>query len=246
MNYKIFFSPTGGTKKIADIASEAFGGEFKDIDISQKNFSPDSEIFTENDICIAAVPAFGGIMPNAAKERLENLKGNNAKVIIIVSFGNRDIDDTMDEAVFVLSNAGFRCIGGIAAVSQHSLMTQYGAGRPGAEDEKEIASFIDTIKNKGSELAVTKKEFKTFGGVPLHPKASSKCVKCGLCAKNCPVGAIDEANPAKTDTKKCITCMRCVKFCPAEARGLNKLMLSVAAKSMDKALRDKKENKLFI
>ena len=56
------------------------------------------------------------------------------------------------------------------------------------------------------------------------------CRRCGLCAAKCPVRAIPEEAPNKTDDKKCVTCMRCVKICPQGARSLNKLLLCAAEK----------------
>ncbi|MFR5879393.1 MAG: 4Fe-4S binding protein [Cloacibacillus evryensis] len=50
---------------------------------------------------------------------------------------------------------------------------------------------------------------------------------CGS-ARPCPVRAIPEEAPNKTDDKKCVTCMRCVKICPQGARSLNKLLLCAA------------------
>lgn len=41
----------------------------------------------------------------------------------------------------------------------------------------------------------------------LKIKGNEDCIKCGVCAKNCPVCAIDIENPSLTDNKKCITCM---------------------------------------
>src|SRR5574344_987894 len=45
----------------------------------------------------------------------------------------------------------------------------------------------------------------------------TKCRKCGICAKNCPVGAISGETgkvPFKIDQKKCIKCGTCISKCP--------------------------------
>ena len=34
-NYKIIFSPTGGTKNVADILAQAMGGVWQEIDLTQ-------------------------------------------------------------------------------------------------------------------------------------------------------------------------------------------------------------------
>lgn len=87
--------------------------------------------------------------------------------------------------------------------------------------------------------------YKKSGVAALVPKPSKDCVKCGICAKNCPVQAID---PAKftADSKKCIACMRCVKQCHHKARKVNGAMVSIAAMAIKKACSVRKENELFL
>jgi NADP-reducing hydrogenase subunit HndC len=46
-----------------------------------------------------------------------------------------------------------------------------------------------------------------------------KCKSCGLCARNCPVGAIsgEKKVPYVIDTDKCIKCGVCMEKCPFKA-----------------------------
>jgi NADH-quinone oxidoreductase subunit F/NAD(P)H dehydrogenase (quinone)/NADP-reducing hydrogenase subunit HndC len=45
------------------------------------------------------------------------------------------------------------------------------------------------------------------------------CIKCGLCQKNCPAGAVvwQKKEPAFIDKGKCIKCMSCITNCPSDA-----------------------------
>ena len=51
----------------------------------------------QEDICIVAVPSYGGRVPDAAVSRLRQMKGNGAGAILMVVYGNRDYDDTLAE-----------------------------------------------------------------------------------------------------------------------------------------------------
>ena len=88
--------------------------------------------------------------------------------------------------------------------------------------------------------------YREYGGVPLKPVANGKCTSCGLCAKECPAGAIPLDNPKMTDKDKCISCMHCVAVCPKKARNYSKLVSFIAGLKMKKVCSGRKENKLYL
>ena len=70
-------------------------------------------------------------------ERLKEMEGGHAKTILAAVYGNRAFEDTLElEDTLVL--AGFDCKAAVAAVAEHSIMHQFGQGRPDAEDEKSL------------------------------------------------------------------------------------------------------------
>ena len=72
------------------------------------------------------------------------------------------------------------------------------------------------------------------------------CTGCRECAKVCPVGAIDAAEPDKTDKDKCISCMRCVGLCPEHVRDFNPVVMAGAGAAMAPKLGGHKKNHLFL
>lgn len=57
---------------------------------------------------------------------------------------------------------------------------------------------------------------------PKTPQVDATlCTHCGLCASQCPSGAIVEGDECNTIAEKCIKCCACVKECPQKARTFN-------------------------
>lgn len=261
--YKIVFSPTGGTDKVssifADVFQTAFRSEVKTIDLTNKEYDFSNIKLNPDDICIVAVPSYGGRVPAPATERIKQINGNSAKAILLCVYGNRAYEDTLSELQDTLEHSGFTCVSAAAAVAEHSIMHQFAAERPDAKDKEELAEFASEIYNKVTSIATNKNTqtqkltlpgnhttYKKYNGVPFKPTANKKCTACGLCAKTCPVGAIDSANPHITNKDLCISCMRCVSACPTHARDLNKIVLTIASKAMSKSCGGRKENELFL
>lgn len=250
-NYAIYFSPTYSTEKITKLLSAEFGS-YDSIDLSERDEKNDYE-FQKDDLCIIAVPSYGGRVPEIALKRMEHYKGNHTKAILVVVYGNRDYDDTFAELQDFVEVRGFCPVAAIAAVAEHSVMHQFAQGRPDVRDEKELREFADKIKenlDQNKEWTSLNlpgnRPYKEYHGIPLKPKAGSNCTKCRVCSKACPVGAIPMDTPNLTNKDACISCMRCIEVCPVHARKVNGLMLKVASMKMKKECSTRKKNELFL
>lgn len=251
--FEIYFSPTGGTKKVCKILAGEFLGERVTVELANDNPANCRDEIMPEDVCLIAVPSFGGRVPAPAVECLKTIKGNHAKTVLVAVFGNRAYDDTLAELKDIAEESGFTCIAAIAAVAEHSIMRQFGSGRPDQQDSRELKNYAAQIFERLSKgqtfgaLSVPGKQpYREYKGLPFHPKAGKSCNECGACVKVCPVGAINREHPQETDGEKCITCMGCVAACPRNARKLNTILLAAASQKMKKVCRTRKENECII
>lgn len=248
--YNIFFSPTGGTKKVADILVKELGQNIEEIDLS--NIDLLSYSLQGGDLAIISMPSFAGRPPQIAIERLKQIKGNGVKTVIVTVYGNRDYEDSLIEMYDEAINNGFNVIGAISAIAEHSIIRKYAKNRPDINDEIQLKSFVNEINKKLNTSEVTKlnipgnRPYKDIKGIGLIPKTTNKCNKCGMCAQNCPVGAISFDNVSKIDAEKCISCMRCVSICPKSAKKISKLITFIAGLMIRKQCIVRKENELFL
>ena len=251
-SYPLPISPTRGTRRAAGLFAQSFSKERRFVDLTDRAFAFSGIAFSEQDICLAAVPAYGGRVPRPAAARLAQMHGGGARAILMAVYGSRAYEDTLAELYDLLTAAGFRCTAGVAAVAQHSIFPQFAAGRPDAADAAQLAAFVRQVRNVLDGGPVPwpvlpgSRPYRPLGVMDLKPRAGTGCTSCGLCARQCPMGAIPLHAPAQTDTALCIGCMRCAAACPAHARRVDRAALTGARQRLQKACEARKQNELFL
>lgn len=250
--YNIVFSPTGGTKKVSALLTDALDGEVALVDLTDSKQDFHTVSLTQEDVAVISVPSYGGRVPAVAVKRLCMVHGNGARAVLVCVYGNRAYEDTLVELEDAAKQAGFQVIAAVAAIAEHSIARQFAAGRPDAQDAKQLYEFARQIQAKlsagdSTEPAVPgNRPYKKAGGAGMVPKPTKACTKCGVCAAECPVQAIDKENPKKVDEKACISCMRCISVCPHSARKVNPVMLSAASLMLKKVCSERKDCELFL
>ena len=245
MVYKACFSPTFSTKKVIDLISDSTN----EIDLSKRNYN-ESYFLKSDDVLFVAVPSFGGRCPSLAIKRLESIKADGAKAVLIVTYGNRAYEDTLIELYDEMKKNGFKVAAAITAVTEHSMIRKIANGRPDKDDVKALAEYkrnIGELLKENHELKEVpgSRPYKEIGKF-LHPNANISCIGCKKCAISCPAGAIDFNNPMLTDDSLCIGCARCICICPSGSRGYQEEALSSVRKRIMPLTITRKEAELFI
>lgn len=250
--YEICFSPTGGTRKAADLLAEPLFSETVPVDLTDSRADFSTVVLRAEDVAVIAVPSYGGRVPATAVQRLSAVRGNGARAVLVCVYGNRAYEDTLAELQDTAKQAGFRVVAAVAAVAEHSIVRQIAAGCPDDGDQRQLADFAKSIQAKlekedDSEPAIPgNRPYKKGGGSGMVPEPTKDCVKCGLCAEKCPVQAIDPKDPRKVDKNACISCMRCVAVCPHGARKVNGVLLAAVRAMLKKACSGRKEPELYL
>lgn len=225
----VYFSPTGVTARVGRIVAEQFRAPIEEMDITGP-IMPRARAFGAHDMVIAASPCYGGRVPEQVARRLTHMMGAGTPAIPIISFDGNAHDDALRELGDILTGNGCVPIAAAAVAMEYRLDSSLNAGRPDEHDCVELRTFaikarvkVGALKN--AEAGRINLESAEPYRKPLishiKPVGGDKCISCGMCARMCPAGAIDPANPARTDGGKCILCMRCVKNCPRGARSLS-------------------------
>lgn len=236
----LYFSPTGGTKKVAEHLAQALSATTADITVSVPE---EARRFGADELVILCVPVYGGRVPLPFCDRVRELTGEQTMAVPVAVYGNRAVDDALLETQHLADKQGFVTVAAAEFIAPHSIDVQYGAGRPNAGDLAILNDFAQKLLAKVSAAESAKAAeitapgnpvYREYKGLPLKPVVSMSCTGCGLCAKNCPAGAIDPKNPKKLDKSKCISCMRCIMICPHTARKIPGPLMLAARGSLKK------------
>ena len=236
----ISFSPTGTTAKAADHLGQIIAEKLK-VPLIKDSFTlpvgqKQERHLTKDTLVIFGIPTYAGRIPNKILPFVQQLfKGNGGPAVALVTFGNRSYDSALAELVQELTKNNFTVFAAAAFAAPHAF-AHIGEAHPTAADRHLLDKFagqaVQLLENTETLSTV---ELGMHGNVAPYyipkgmdgkpakflkakPKTdSARCTHCGLCAKVCPMGAIDQEN---TDlvSGTCIKCQACIKNCPVGAK----------------------------
>ncbi len=231
----VYFSPTGTTKTILENLAAGVGVrtvEHFDVTLPGAG-QPDFPKMNNKDLLVIGAPVYAGRIPEIAVQRFQKLKSNKSPAVVIVLYGNREIEDALAELVDLATNAGFTPVAGGAFIGEHSFSSEtspIAAGRPDSSDIRIAQEFGreigDRLKSTGNLEDIGIPDFpgnRPYRELVQHPPTSpvtenDRCTQCETCISVCPVSAIFLSDVIDTDKEKCILCCACIRACPESAR----------------------------
>ena len=234
----LYFSPTGGTEKIARFVAgelaQKLGLELECIPFTKPEEREKEFHFGPRDLLVMASPVYAGRLPNKLMpEYKAKIFGDRTPAVPICVFGNRSCDEALRELVLLLEGNGFQIAGGAAFADRHAFSDKVGEGRPDEEDFAQMRDLAARLAGKleGDSLPLLELDRSEIGPyyTPLKADGSpakflkarpltrwERCTNCGACARACPMGSIDQTTMDAVGL--CIKCQACVRKCVRRAK----------------------------
>lgn len=248
MKNLIYFSATGTTAKIV----KAVGGDDNQAKCFDITGNIDHTVDIPSDtLAIFGVPVYSGRVPKIAADNLKKFTGNGTPAIIVCAYGNRAIDDALLELKDIVQGNNFRVIAAGAFIAEHSIFPSVAHARPDTDDLQKAHQFgitsMELLSQAGNIDGICPVEvkgnrpYRDVTSIPLYPQTDKQCNNCGICASQCPVGAIDAQNPRKIDKTKCIHCAHCISTCNRKAKHFGGLLYALASRKFGKKCNARQE-----
>lgn len=265
----VYYSATGVTGKVVHTLAEALAAELT-LPLACRGFTKLEERredlrFGEGELVIVGSPTYAGRIPNKiAPDFQVRLQGKGALAVPVVTFGNRAYENSLAELCALLEASGFRTVAAGAFPGRHAFTAALGEGRPDWDDKRAICAFAKAIAGKLREL----REAPAPVEVPGDPKAPyyipkgldgepvkflkakprtdlGRCCNCGVCARTCPMGAIDPADVSQVPGL-CIKCQSCVRRCTRHAKYFDDPAFLSHVAMLEANFREPKVNEIFL
>lgn len=222
------FSATGNSKHVANRLAEALNETVTPVlDVLDLGIKVDDRM-------ILVYPNYCGGVPSVIREFLQKnifQISKDAKLILVITYGNNTGASSSIATKYFKKNTGrsFDAMYSIKMPDNWTPVFDLTNAEEVAEINRKADEEIDGIIRKikmgvegdqvndklGKFMEVVYPGFYKTLSKTSHLHVEDTCIGCGLCAKNCPVNAIEMRDGKPTWTKKnCAMCLGCLHRCP--------------------------------
>jgi ferredoxin len=218
----ISFSPTGGSKKVADAIAKGIQAPIEHIDLTPPSARTQRFKEFKDELAIISVPVYAGRVPTEAAYRIRRLTSKREPygsklaqkipAVIVVTYGNRAYEDALYELGDIISEVGFQPIAAGVFVCEHSFSVPEvptAHGRPDAKDLAIAEEFGQQILGKYAKVD-TIEDLS-----PVSPPGTSP-YSLSMRANLTWYDYGELATPY-TNEDQCTKCGKCVDVCPTAA-----------------------------
>jgi len=231
----VYLSGTGNTKHVTELLFKKIGANGTLVPIESSGVD---EALEEDELILAYPTQFSNI-PYLVRDFINKHADiwQGKKIFLITTMGLFAGDGT-GCAARLLKKYGAVITGGLQIVMPDSIGDCKALKKPREQNKAVIEKADKRIIEAASQISAGKypKEGlsfashlaglfgqrlwfynKTTGYTDKLKIDPSKCIGCGLCAKNCPTQNIRIEDGKAVSSDQCTMCYRCVDFCPKQA-----------------------------
>ena len=264
----IYFSPTGGTKrmaaKLAGFLSKKLSVPVGNTALNLMEDRAREYCFGPDELVILTVPTYADRVPNKIEPDLRRiLHFDKSPAVALVSYGNRSYGTAPAELADILKSDGAKVFTAGAFVCRHVFSEFLSKSRPDRYDRAEMDGWADQIVSVihqaessddlpepelgkiGEYYKPLKEDMTPAKFLKAKPKTDiDHCYFCGLCVRSCPMGSIDD--DCITVSGVCIKCHACVRSCPERAKYFDDPDFLSHVKMLESICVERAENRIFI